>query len=119
MFDGCFEDLRSPFRAVAQAVCVAALALLSLAPHASGNADRGRAVIQSTAPQTRSIGILSTRLRREGAQRRTWVVRLNLFELRIERDSSRGSDSWSVTILTHEPEDDADSTLGTAQQKCI
>jgi hypothetical protein len=120
MFDAWFENLRYPFNAVTQAVCVAALALLSLVPSATGSTDRAQPVIeQPSAPRTLSFGSLQTGPQRDGTQRRMWVARINLFELRIERDSSHGSASWSVTILIHESDSEEDSTPGAARKQCI
>lgn len=120
MFDAWFENLRYPFNAVTQAVCVAVLALLSLVPPAAGSADHAQPVIiQPSAPRTLSFGGVAIRTQRDGMQRRMWAARLNLFELRIERDSSHGSASWSVTILIHESDSEEDSTPATAHEKCI
>jgi hypothetical protein len=120
MFDAWFENLRFPFSAVTQAVCVAVLALLSLVPPATGSADYAQPVVaQSIAQRTLSFGSVETAAQRGGTQRRTWVARLNLFELRIERDSSRGIASWSVTILIHESDSEEDSTPGAAREQCI
>jgi hypothetical protein len=120
MFDGLFENLWWPFSAVTQAVCVAALALLSLVPPATGFTNHAQAVVaQSSAPRTLSFGSLQTATRSDGTQRRMWVARLNLFELHIERDSSHGSASWSVTILIHESDSEEDSTPGAAREQCI
>jgi hypothetical protein len=120
MFDGLFENLWWPFSAVTQAVCVAALALLSLVPPATGSADHAQPVIvQASAPRTLSFGSLQTGPQRDGTQRRIWVARINLFELRIERDSSHGMASWSVTILIHESDSEEDSTPATAREQCI
>ena len=120
MFDCLFDDLRCPFSAVTQAVCVAMLTLLSLVPPATGATDHAQpVVVQSSAPRTLSFGSVETVAQHGGTQRRTWVARLNLFELRIERDSSRGSASWSVTILIHESDGEEDATPGAAQEKCI
>lgn len=120
MFDAWFENLRFPFSAVTQAACVAVLALLSLVPPAAGSADHAQPVIvQASAPPTLSFGGLVTQTQSDGMQRRMWAARLNLFELRIERDSSRGTASWSVTILIHESGSEEDSTPATAHEKCI
>jgi hypothetical protein len=120
MFYGLIENLRRPFNAVTQAVCVAVLALLSLVPPATGSTDHAQpVVVQSSAPRTLSFGSVETATQRGGTQRRVWVARLNLFELRIERDSSHGSASWSVTILIHESDREEDSTPGAAREQCI
>ena len=120
MFDGLFENVSWPFSAVTQAVCVAALALLSLVPPAAGSADHAQTVVaQASAPRTLGFGSPQAGPQRDGTQRRIWVARINLFELRIERDLSHGSASWSVTILIHESDSEEDSTSGAAREQCI
>ena len=120
MFDAWFNNLRFPFSALTQAVCVAVLGLLSLVPPAAGSADHAQPVIvQAGVPRALSFGGLVTRTESYGTQRRIWAARINLFELHIERDSSRRSASWSVTILIHESDSEEDSTPATADEKCI
>jgi len=129
MFDGCFENLRRPFRLIAQSVCVVALVLFSLSARTAHASDRNWPVLEQSRPaQSQSFGSLWTGtigaaferwMQNGGEQRRVWVARLNLFELRVERDSSRGSSAWSVTILIHKSDSEEDSGPGAAHGECI
>jgi len=114
MFCDFFENFRHPGRAVEQALCVAALVMLSLTPGLSGrgNPDLAHSASQSItmAPRGAAAGAPSA-----APQRTVWLVRFDSFELRIERNSSRGSRSWSVTLLTNSSEERKDA----AREDCI
>lgn len=128
MFDGCFEKYRGLFRLIAQSACVVALVLFSLSPRTAQAADRTWPLLERTGlAQSQSIGNLWSGtigaaerwMQSGGGQRRMWVARINLFELRVERDSSRGSSSWSVTILIHKSGSEEDPSPGAAHGECI
>jgi hypothetical protein len=125
MSEGCFEKLRVPFRLVAQSVCVVALVLFSLSPRTVHASDHTwPALGQSRPVQTQSFGSLwagtvgaafERWAQNGGEQRRMWVARIDGIELRLERDSSRASASWSVTILVHA----SGGEDGSGPEKCI
>jgi len=124
MFESLFEDLHYPIRLVALAACAAVLALISPAPDAGAYANHVRpggmqSSSLSNTLQSRSFGSLSTRTQNDRTRRRTWMVRFGLFELRVDRESRHGSDSWSVTILTDESENGENSTSAAVPEKCI
>jgi len=128
MFDGCFEKYRALFRLIAQSICVLALVLFSLSPETVQAADRQWPLLERAAlAQSQNVGNLWSGtigaaerwIQRGGEQRRMWVARVNLFELRIERDSSHGSSSWSLTILIHKSGNEEDSNPGAAHGECI
>ena len=128
MFDGCFEKYRALVRLISQSVCVVALVLFSLSPRTVQAADRHWPLLERAA-QARSqsigdlwsgtIGAAERWMQRGGEQRRVWVARVHVLELRVERDSSRGSSSWSVTILIHKPGSEEQPDSGAAHGECI
>lgn len=133
MFDGFFENLRGMSRLVTPSLCVLALVLFSLAPHAARRFNHGRPILVNVSlAHARSFGTRWTGaaervitnwaqqgVRQGREQRRTWVARFNSFEVRIERNSRNAFASWSVTLLVDDDEGENDFARNGREENCI
>lgn len=129
MFDGFFENLRCGSKLRVLSLCVVALVLFSVAPHAARRSNHGRPImVNASLAHERSLGIgwsgaaarVVTEWVRQGReQRRIWVARFNSFEVCIERNSRNAFASWSLTVLVHDDEGENDSARSGREEKCI
>ncbi len=129
MFDGIFENLRCGSRLVTPSLCVLALVLFSLAPHAARRFNHGRPIlVKASLAHARSFGnrwtgtasrVVANWVRQGREQRRTWVARFNSFEVRIERNSRNAFASWSVTVVVDDDEGENDFAHNGREEKCI
>jgi|GEM_PF-2394546 len=118
MFGGMSLHLGHLLGAIAQAICVAVLAVLSSMTPAASPANATRpAIAQPAAPRAFTFGTLETQTQHNGMSRHMWMARLSLFEVRVERASSQGSASWSVTVQVYPSGQAAEADA--EQEKCI